>query len=78
MSVAKIIELTSTSEVSFEDAVKQGVARAAETIDDITGAWVKDHSVHVSGGEITEYKVNMTVTFMVHESAKPKTKSRSK
>jgi dodecin len=76
MSVAKIIELTSTSEVSFEDAVKQGVARAAETIEDITGAWVKDHSVRVSGGEITEYKVTMKVTFIVNEAAKTKGKSR--
>ena len=76
MSVAKIIELTATSEASFEDAVKQGVARAAETINDITGAWVQDHSVHITDGEITEYKVTLKVTFIVNEGAKPKGKSK--
>ena len=72
MSVAKVIEIISTSNVSFDDAVKQGVARASDTISEIAGAWVKDQSVSVSNGKITEYKVTMKVTFVVKDGAKAK------
>ena len=51
-SVAKIIEITSTSTKSFDDAVKTGVERAAQTIDNIKGAWVSDQQVVVDGGKI--------------------------
>ena len=76
MSVAKVIEIISTSNISFDDAVKQGVARASDTINEIAGAWVKDQSVSVSNGKITEYKVTMKVTFVVKESAKTKAKAK--
>jgi flavin-binding protein dodecin len=76
MSVAKVIEIISTSNVSFDDAVKQGVARASDTISEIAGAWVKDQSVSVSNGKITEYKVTMKVTFLVKDGAKAKGKSK--
>jgi dodecin len=76
MSVAKVIEIISTSNVSFDDAVKQGVARASDTISEIAGAWVKDQSVSVSNGKITEYKVTMKVTFVVKDGAKAKAKSK--
>ena len=65
MSVAKIIELIATSKDSFEDAIKQGVARASETINGVAGAWVKDQSVEVSKGKITEYRVTLKVTFVL-------------
>ena len=65
MSVAKVIEIISTSTKSFEDAVKQGVSRAAQTISGVTGAWVKDHSVEVAKGKITEYRVILKVTFIL-------------
>ncbi|HHX82750.1 MAG TPA: dodecin domain-containing protein, partial [Pseudomonadaceae bacterium] len=64
MSVAKVIEIISTSKVSFDDAVKRGVARAADTISDVSAAWVKDQSVSVSDGKITEYRVVLKVTFV--------------
>ena len=76
MSVAKVIELIATSNVSFDDAVKQGVAKASDTISEIAGAWVKDQSVSVSNGKITEYKVTMKVTFVVKDSAKSKSKAK--
>ncbi|MES2625671.1 MAG: dodecin family protein [Pseudomonadota bacterium] len=76
MSVAKIIEIISTSNVSFDDAVKQGVARASDTISEIAGAWVKDQSVSVTNGKITEYKVTLKVTFVVKEGTKSKGKSK--
>ncbi len=71
MSVAKIIEIIAGSTVSFEDAVKQGVARASETLSDISGAWVKDQSVIVSKGKVVEYRVIMKVTFLLEGKAKP-------
>ncbi len=69
MSVAKVIEIISTSSKSFDDAVTQGVMRASQTITDITGAWVKDQSVEVSNGKITEYRVILKVTFVLKGGA---------
>ena len=65
MSVAKIIEIISASKTSFEDAVAKGVARASDSLHDITGAWVKDQSVVVAKGKVTEYRVTMKVTFIL-------------
>jgi len=68
MSVAKNIEITSTSKVSFDDAIQQGIKRASETIKDIKGSWIKEQKVSVSAGKITEYCVMMIVTFVLSEA----------
>jgi flavin-binding protein dodecin len=65
MSVAKVIEIISTSSKSFDDAVSKGISRASQTISGITGAWVKDQSVEVAKGKITEFRVIMKVTFVL-------------
>ncbi len=65
MPVARHSELTASSKKSFEDAVRIGVTRAAKTLDNITGAWIKDQSVVVKNGKVTEYRVNMKVTFVL-------------
>jgi dodecin len=65
MSVAKVIEITSSSKKSFEDAIASGIARASETIADIQGAWVQDQKVVVNKGKISEYRVSMKVTFVL-------------
>jgi flavin-binding protein dodecin len=65
MSVAKVIEIISTSSKSFDDAVSKGISRASQTISGITGAWVKDQSVEVAKGRITEYRVIMKLTFVL-------------
>ena len=70
MSVAKVIELIATSKDSFEDAIKQGVARASDTINGVAGAWVKDQSVEVTKGKITEYRVTLKVTFVLKGKGK--------
>lgn len=67
MSVAKNIEITSTSTVGFEDAIKQGIARASKTIDNIRGSWIKEQKVSVTDGKITEYTVMMIVTFVLSD-----------
>jgi flavin-binding protein dodecin len=65
MSIAKTIEVTASSKKSFDDALKQGIAKAAETLENITGAWVMDQEVRVSKGKIAEYIVRMKLTFIL-------------
>ncbi len=65
MSVAKNIEISSTSTQSFEDAIKKGVQKASQTIKNIKGAWIKEQEVGVDGGSIKEYKVVMVLTFVL-------------
>jgi len=65
MSVAKVTEIIASSDESFEDAVKKGVARASETIQGITGAWVESQKVTVKDGKVAQYRVNMKVTFVL-------------
>ncbi len=67
MPVAKVTELTSSSTVSFEDAVQQGIARASKTLNQIRGAWIKEQKVVCDGEHITEYRVSMKVTFVLSE-----------
>jgi len=67
MSVARITEISASSNESFEDAIKQGVARAAETLDGIRSAWVKEQEVEIENGRIASYKVIMKITFVLHE-----------
>lgn len=66
MSVAKVIEITSSSNTSVEDAVKSGLRKTAETVKNIQGAWVNETKVVTDGdGNVTEWRVNMRVTFVV-------------
>ena len=65
MTVARTTEITSSSGKGFDEAIKKGVKRAAETLDNITGAWVKDQEVVIDDGKIKEYKVRMMVTFIL-------------
>ena len=65
MSVARVTEITSTSPRSFEDAINQGVARATQTLRQVKGAWIKDQRVEIDGDRITEYQVNMLITFVL-------------
>ncbi len=67
MSIAKVTEITSSSTESFEDAIREGIARASKTIDNIRSAWVNEQSVVVKGGKITEWRVNMRVTFVLND-----------
>ncbi len=65
MSVAKNIEITSTSPTSFEDAIEKGIARATRTIDNVRGAWIKEQKINISDGKATEYQVMMILTFVL-------------
>ena len=67
MTVARVTEVTSSSTVSFEDAIKKAVARADKTLNNVQGAWVQEQKVVVSGGQITEYRVNLKITFVLED-----------
>ena len=67
MSVAKVSEISATSTKSFEDAIQQGLARASQTLRHIRGAWIKEQHVRCEEGRITEYQVNMMVTFVLDD-----------
>ncbi len=65
MSVAKVSEISATSSKSFEDAIQQGLDRAGKTLRTVRSAWIKEQQVRVENGRITEYQVNMMVTFVL-------------
>ena len=68
MSVAKVSEISSTSKKSFEDAIEKGLARASKTLRNLRSAWIKEQQVRLDKGRITEYQVNMVVTFVIKGS----------
>lgn len=68
MSVARNTEISATSSQSFEDAIKQGLARATSTLRNVKSAWIKEQEVSLSGDQISEYKVVMVVTFVLDDA----------
>jgi len=65
--VVKVIEILGVSEVSFDDAIQQGIARASKTVKNITGVDVMGHTGDVKDGKITQYRVNMKLCFVVED-----------
>ena len=65
MSVARVTEISATSEESFEDAIRQGLERATSTLRGVTSAWIKEQQVKIEGGKVAEYQVNMQITFVL-------------
>lgn len=66
-TVARVTTITAKSEVGFDDAIAAGVARAAETLRGVKGAWVKEQKVEVDGGGITSWSVTLEVTFVLED-----------
>jgi flavin-binding protein dodecin len=64
-TVAKVIELTASSPKSIEDAIETGIKRADSTLDQIEGAWVQDIKCVVKNGKVSEWRVNLKVTFLL-------------
>lgn len=65
MAVARVTEIISSSTSSIEDAIRQGIAKAAETVHGIESAWVKDTKAVVKNAKVTEWRVTLMVTFLV-------------
>ncbi|WP_199422094.1 dodecin family protein [Actinotalea solisilvae] len=66
-TVARVTQISSRSEVSFEDAVQGGIERATSTLRNVQGAWVKDQKVEVTDGRIVAYQVNLEITFVLDD-----------
>jgi dodecin len=64
-SVAKVIEITASSPDSIEDAVQNGISKADSTLDNIESAWVQDIKCVVKNGKVSEWRVNMKLTFLL-------------
>jgi dodecin len=67
MSIAKVSEISATSTKSFQDAIEQGIARAHKTLRNVRSAWIKEQHVRVKKGAISEFQVNMMVTFIIDD-----------
>jgi dodecin len=68
MSVARVTEIKSSSTKSFDDAIKEGVARASKTLKNVKSAWIENQEVLVDDkGKITEYRVQIKVTFILED-----------
>ena len=67
MAVARVTEISSTSPKSFDDAITQGINRATKTLRNVRSAWVKEQRVDVRDDRITQYQVNLMVTFVLDD-----------
>ena len=67
MSVAKVTEIISSSDKSFDDAINKGVKRASKTLKNVRSVWVKNQTGEVKDGKITNYRVNLHVTFILED-----------
>jgi dodecin len=67
MAVARVTEISSTSPRSFDDAIQAGIARATKTLRNVRSAWVKEQRVDIKDGKVTEYQVNLMVTFILDD-----------
>ena len=66
MSIAKVIEISAESPESFDDAIREGIQRASENVENIKGAWVKEQQVVVDNDNIVGYRVDLKVTFVLN------------
>jgi len=67
MSVARVTELSCTSNQSFEEAIRQGMERAMKTLRGVRGAWIKEQRVNVGRDGSIEYQANILVTFVLED-----------
>ena len=65
MAIAKIVEVNSSSQKSFEEAIQTGIAKVTETVKNVQGAWINEQKVVIKDDKITEYRVNLKISFLV-------------
>lgn len=65
MTIAKIIEISSDSTSSFQDAIESGIRRAEKTLKNVKGAWIAEQKISVENGKILSYRVIMRVSFVM-------------
>jgi dodecin len=68
MTVAKVTEIIVSSPTSFDDAIKEGIARSHKTLRNLKSAWVQSQEIELDGkGNITEYRVQLKITFLLDD-----------
>lgn len=67
MAVAKVIEILAESDSGWEDAARNAVTEASETVRNIKTLWVEGMQAVVEGGSIVKYRLNAKITFVVSE-----------
>ena len=68
MSISRITEIKSGSKISFDDAMKKGIARAIKTLKNVKSAWIWNQEVLLDDdGKISDYRVQMKITFLLEE-----------
>ncbi|QOC23091.1 dodecin domain-containing protein [Wenzhouxiangella sp. AB-CW3] len=65
MTIAKIIEISSDSSISFQDAIESGIKRAERTVHNVKGAWIAEQKLTIDDGKITNYRVIMRISFVI-------------
>lgn len=65
MAIAKVVEVNASSNKSFEDAIQSGIAKVSETVKNLQGAWINEQKVVIKDNKITEYRVNLKISFLV-------------
>ena len=65
MAIAKVVEVNSSSQKSFEDAIQTGISKVTETVKNVQGAWINEQKVIIQDNKITEYRVNLKISFVV-------------
>lgn len=67
MPVARVTEITSSSKKGFDEAMRDGIARATKTLQNVTGAWIKSQEVVITDGKVSEYRLRLKVTFILKD-----------
>ena len=65
MAVARVTEITASSTKSFDDAIRIGIERANKTLQNVKGAWIQEQKLRIEDGKVSEYRVNMKITFIL-------------
>ena len=65
MAIAKVVEVNSSSTISFEDAIQTGIAKVTETVKNVQGAWINEQKVIIKENKVAEYRVNLKISFLV-------------
>lgn len=65
MAIAKVVEVNSSSNKSFEDAIQTGISKVTQTVKNVQGAWINEQKVVIKDNKITEYRVNLKISFLV-------------
>ncbi len=67
MAIARVTEITAGSTKSFDDAINKGIKRANKKLRKVEGAWIQDQKLVVKNGKVSEYRVNMKISFVMDE-----------